>query len=565
MTDAADARTPHPWEAHYPAGVDWSIPAPELTLPQLLRDAAEAHPDRAAILHREASLTWPQLAARAWQVANALARDGLGRGDALAIYLPNTAFHPICFFGALAADLRVTMLSPLDPLRVLAHKIEDSGAKTLVTLNLPQMVDMAVRLLDEGACDRVILCDEDEWGPFDAPLAEAPGRPDVIRLADWLAGVPDATPALDGDPGDVALLQYTGGTTGLPKGAILSHRNLIAATASVRAWSDGANGRPEHQVTLCLLPLFHIYALIVILLSSAWLGGTMILRMRFDAAQALEDIERHRVTYLPGVPTMWIAMAARPEIETRDISSLRNCGSGGAPLPVEVQMTYERITGLPILGGWGMTETAAAGTSIPRGTQHSKPGTIGVPLPNVEMKVVDAEDAARDLASGEVGEIAIRAPSVAQGYWNRHDATEDSHAPGGWFLTGDVGRMDEDGFFWLVDRKKDLILSGGFNVYPQMIEQAIYEHPSVAEVLVIGRPDPYRGESAAAWVTLKPGCEPFSLESLQAFLKDRLGRHEIPRHLGFRDTLPRTTVGKLSRKALRDEIDAELPPQAAES
>ena len=351
MTDAAAPRTAHPWEAHYPAGVDWSIPVPDLTVPQLLRDAAAAYPTRAAIVHRDAALTWPQLAAHAWRFANALTRDGLGRGDALAIYLPNTAFHPIAFFGALAAGLRATMLSPLDPLRVLAHKATDSGARTLVTVNLPQMVEMAVRLLDEGACTRVILCDEAQWGPFDAPLAEAPGRPDVIRLADWLAGVSDAMPALDGDPGEVALLQYTGGTTGLPKGAILSHRNLVAATASVRQWSDGANGRPERQVTLCLLPLFHIYALIVILLSSAWLGGAMILRMRFDAGQALEDIERHGVTYLPGVPTMWIAMAQHPRMETRDLSSLRSCGSGGAPLPVEVQMKYERLTGLPILGG----------------------------------------------------------------------------------------------------------------------------------------------------------------------------------------------------------------------
>ena len=290
MTDAADARTPHPWEAHYPAGAAWRIPVPDLTVPQLLRDAARNHPERAAILHREATLSWSGLAARAWQVANALGREGMGRGDALAIYLPNTAFHPICFFGALAADLRVTLLSPLDPLRVLAHKIEDSGARTLVTLNLPQMVEMAVRLLDEGACERVILCDEDEWGPFEAPLAETPGRPDVIRFADWLAGAPETQPDLDGDPADVALLQYTGGTTGLPKGAMLSHRNLVAATAAMREWSDATYGAADRQVTLCLLPLFHIYALIVILLSSARLGGTMVLRMRFDAGQALADI-----------------------------------------------------------------------------------------------------------------------------------------------------------------------------------------------------------------------------------------------------------------------------------
>ncbi|MDF2234040.1 AMP-binding protein [Albimonas sp. CAU 1670] len=557
MTDVDAARPRHPWEAHYPQGVRWSVPLVAQTVPQLLRDSAALHAGRPALIHRETSLTWDQLAGRAWQVANALARDGLGRGDAVAIYLPNTPFHPAFFFGALAADLRVTMLSPLDPIRVLAHKIEDSGAKTLVTLNLPEMTDMAVRLLDQGACERVILCDEDDWGPFPAPLAETPGRADVIRFADWTDGVPTTEPDLDGDPNDVALLQYTGGTTGLPKGAMLSHANLLAAVAAVREWSDATYGTPDRQVTLCVLPLFHIYALIVILLSSTRLGGTIVLRMRFDAGQTLHDIEHHRVTYFPGVPTMWIAMANHPEMETRDISSLRNCGSGGAPLPVEVQMKFERATGLPILGGWGMTETAAAGTSIPRGMHLAKPGTIGVPLPNIELKVVDADDPARDLPPGEVGEIAVRGPNISSGYWNRHDATAESQIGEGWFLTGDVGRMDADGFFWLVDRKKDLILSGGFNVYPQMIEQAIYEHPSVAECIVIGRPDPYRGESAGAFVTLKPGHEPFSLESLQAFLKDRLGRHEIPRTLVFRDVLPRTPVGKLSRKDLRDEVTAE--------
>ena len=567
MTDADAARARRPWEAHYPEGVRWSVPLDDRTVPQMLRDAALRHAGRVALIHRETSLTWDTLAGRAWQVAHAFRRDGLGRGDAVAIYLPNTPFHPAAFFGALAADLRVTMLSPLDPVRVLAHKIEDSGAKTLITLNLPEMTDMAVRLLDQGACERVILCDEDDWGPFPAPLAETPGRADVIRFADWTAGAPTTEPALDGDPDDVALLQYTGGTTGLPKGAMLSHRNLLAAVAAVREWSDGTYGRPDPQVTLCVLPLFHIYALIVILLSSTRLGGTVVLRMRFDAGQTLRDIEHHRVTYFPGVPTMWIAMANHPEMQTRDISSLMNCGSGGAPLPVEVQMAFERATGLPILGGWGMTETSAAGTSIPKGTQHSKPGTIGVPLPNIELKVVDADDPARALAPGEIGEIAVRGPNISAGYWNRHDATAESRGPDGWFLTGDVGRMDEDGFFWLVDRKKDLILSGGFNVYPQMIEQAIYEHPSVAEVLVIGRPDPYRGESAAAFVTLKTGHAPFTLESLQAFLADRLGRHEIPRHLAFRDALPRTPVGKLSRKDLRDEIEAEAgaPAQAAAS
>ena len=363
------------------------------------------------------------------------------------------------------------------------------------------------------------------------------------------AASPAAWPAVT--PDDVALLQYTGGTTGLPKGAMLSHGNLTAAVASYRAWGTGENSLGPGQRVICVLPLFHIYGLCSVMLRHLAGGNLLMLRTRFDAEAMLHDIEVKRATVFPGVPTMWIALASVPDIERRDLSSLRACASGGAPLPVEVAERFERLTGLWIGGGWGMTESSPAGATLPR-RNPNKPGAMGVPLPGIVMDVVALDDPTRNLPPHEVGEIRIKGPNVTKGYWNRPEETAEAFV-GDRFLTGDIGYMDEDGYFYLVDRKKDMIISGGFNVYPQMIEQAIYEHPAVQECLVVGMPDAYRGESAKAFVKLRQGAAGFTLEELQAFLADKLGRHEMPRELEIRDALPRTPVGKLSKVALRDE------------
>jgi long-chain acyl-CoA synthetase len=553
-TDApAAARVRRPWEAFYPEGARWDVTLDRDTIPALFRRAVEAHADAPALIYRGPDISYAELGRRAWQVSNALIRDGFGPHDTLAVWLPNTPFHPFFFFGALATGGRVAHLSPLDAPRVLAHKLTDSGADTLVTLNIPDMVKAAEALLEARVIHRVILCDERDFGPAQMPLADLPEREGFLSFADFVDGAPGTPPRADIRPDDVALLQYTGGTTGLPKGAMLTHANLTAACSSLQAWYDGQpENDAEDAVCLCVLPLFHIFALSTILIRLVQQGGALVLRMRFDPGQCLDDIERHQVTVFAGVPTMWIALLQHPELAQRDLSSLRITASGGAPLPVEVGRRFHQITGHELLGGWGMTETAPAGTAMPKGAPETHPGTIGIPLPGVDMKIVDHDDPSRDLAPGEIGEIAVRGENVTPGYWNRPEATAAAFE-GDWFLTGDVGRMDEDGFFYLVDRKADLILSGGFNVYPQMVEQAIYEHRDVAECLVIGVPDAYRGESAKAFVTLREGAAPFSLEALQDFLRDRLGRHEIPRALEFRDELPRTAVGKLSRKELKQE------------
>jgi len=300
-----------------------------------------------------------------------------------------------------------------------------------------------------------------------------------------------------------------------------------------------------------VLPLFHIYALTVVLLTALRIGSLVSLHQRFDLEAVMRDIEHKRATYFPGVPTMWIAIANLPDLDKRDLSSLTSVGSGGAPLPVEVARILERRVGMKLKSGWGMTETCSPGTSHPK-EGPDKPGSIGIALPGIEMDVVSLEDPTRVLGVNEVGEIRVKGPNVTKGYWNRPEETAQSFV-GDRFLTGDIGYVDADGFYFLVDRKKDMIISGGFNVYPQMIEQAIYTHPAVQEVIVIGIPDAYRGEAAKAFIKLRDGFAPFPVEDLREFLTGKLGKHELPAAVEFVDELPRTPVGKLSRHELRQQ------------
>jgi len=300
-----------------------------------------------------------------------------------------------------------------------------------------------------------------------------------------------------------------------------------------------------------VLPLFHIYGLSSVLLRHLVMGNELLLRPRFDVETVLHDIEVDRATSFPGVPTMWVALINHPGVERRDLSSLRVVASGGAPLPVEIQQAVQKLTGLPLTNGWGMTETSPAGISPPAGP-ILKPGSIGIPLPGIDAQIVSLDNDRKVLGPNELGELRVKGANVMQGYWKRPDETAEVLVDG-FFLTGDIGYYDDDGYFFIVDRKRDMIISGGFNVYPLKIEYAIYEHPDVEEVLVIGVPDVYRGESAKAFVKLKAGVPGLTLEALREFLDGRLGRHELPAALEIRDRLPRTVVGKLSKKELIEE------------
>jgi len=550
----------HPGEQFYPEGVHWNDPIARGTLPDLLARAAAEFAARPALEFRDRAISYAELEQMAEVAASAFLRAGHGSNTSVALFLGNSPDHPVNFFGALKAGARVVHLSPLDGERALSHKLSDSGARILVTSDLAALLPTALKLLEKGLLDRLIVCEDDHWGAVGNPHVPIPDHPAVVTFSTFVEGAARPARWPQVSPDDVALLQYTGGTTGLPKGAMLSHGNLTSAVSIYEVWGKKARlERNAVERVICVLPLFHIYALTVIMLRSLARGDLISLHQRFDVEAVMRDIEVKRATVFPGVPTMWIAIAGLPDLASRDLSSLVSCGSGGAPLPVEVARVFERKTHLKLKSGWGMTETCSPGTGHPQ-EGPDKPGSIGLMLPGIEMDVVALDDSKKVLPSGEVGEIRIRGPNVTKGYWNRPQETAEAFASDR-FLTGDIGYMDPDGYFYLVDRKKDMIISGGFNVYPQMIEQAIYEHPAVQEVIVIGIPDDYRGEAAKAFVKLRAGAAPFTLDELKAFLAGKLGKHEIPAALDVVDELPRTPVGKLSRHELRSRQSAPHPAQ----
>jgi long-chain acyl-CoA synthetase len=549
----------HAGEQFYPEGVHWDDPIARGTLPDLLSQAAAAYGARPAIEFRDRPISYAALAAMVDLAASAFLRAGCGRNASVALFLGNCPDHPVNFFGALQAGARVVHLSPLDGERALSHKLSDSGARVLVTSDLAGLLPVALKFLEKGLLDRLVVCEDDHWGAVGNPHMPIPDHPGIVTFKQFVEAATSPAQWPDIAVDDIALLQYTGGTTGLPKGAMLSHGNLTSAVAIYDVWGRKTE-RDTVERVICVLPLFHIFALTVILLRSLERGDLISLHQRFDVEAVMRDIEVKRATAFPGVPTMWIAIASLPDLESRDLSSLVACGSGGAPLPVEVGRIFERKTNIKLKSGWGMTETCSPGTGHPPAGPE-KPGSIGLMLPGIEIDVVALDDPNKVLAPGEVGEIRSRGPNVTRGYWNRPQETAEAFV-GDRFLTGDIGTMDSDGYFYLVDRKKDMIISGGFNVYPQMIEQAIYEHPSVQEVIVIGIPDDYRGEAAKAFVKLRPGASPFTLEGLKAFLTGKLGRHEIPAALEFVDELPKTSVGKLSRHELRNQKSVQAQQQA---
>jgi long-chain acyl-CoA synthetase len=545
-----------PWEKSYPPGVRWDVPIATATLPAMFDEVTAKWADQPALEYRDRTTSYRELSAGVEALASGLMDLGVRPGTAVALYLPNTPYHPIAFFATLKAGGRVVHLSPLDAERELAYKLKDADARILVTTNIGFMALLAQKLKADGLVDQLIVGDEEAFGPRPPalPVTPMPQGAGLVSFAQVSAGgankLPRQWPKLDVE--DVALLQYTGGTTGKPKGAMLSHANLSAACSIYKAWGDPQRiGEPGADKIICVLPLFHIFALTNVLLRGLQEGNELLLRARFDVATTLADIEVKRATVFPGVPTMWIALANTPDIDKRDLSSLRYVASGGAALPVEVAERFQKLTGQRLGGGWGMTETAPAGTAMPK-DWTGKAGSVGLPLPGIMMDVVALDDPRRVLPPGTKGEIRIKGPNVTRGYWKAPAETAAAFVDGH-LLTGDIGFMDEDGFFYLVDRKKDMIISGGFNVYPRTIEEAIYEHPAVAEAVVIGVPDAYRGEAAKAFVQLKAGAVPFSLDELRAFLADKLGRHEMPTQLEYRDALPKTAVGKLSKKELVDE------------
>ncbi|MBC7500134.1 MAG: AMP-binding protein, partial [Herminiimonas sp.] len=460
--------------------------------------------------------------------------------------------------------------SPLDAEKVIGHKVEDSQTDIIVTLDLTVLYPQIDKMLDQTRLQKIVIGNMAEMSAQPEAtvaylkqagmLAEVGFDAQHIAFATLLDndGVYHAHPI--GDPAKaLAVLQYTGGTTGLPKGAMLTHGNLTAATAQFLTTTAGDPPilREGQERVLAVLPLFHIYALTVNMMFGLRMGAELVLHTKFELDAVIRDIVAQKITMFPGVPSMYTAIISHPDIATHDLSSLKYCGSGGAPLPAEVNQQFRKMTGCSLLEGWGMTETSATGTFTPaRGMQ--KIGSCGMPLPGVSIRLADVDDPSKTVAQGEPGELCIKGPNVMTGYWNKPQATADSMTHDGFFRTGDVATMDSDGYIQIVDRTKDMILCGGFNVYPRIIEEAIYEHPSVSEVTVIGIHDAYRGESPKAFITLKKDAVAFTLDELKTFLKPRLGKHEMVQAMDIRAVLPKTPVGKLSKKELYDEEEKKL-------
>ena len=556
-----------PWIKSYPVGIRWDAEIRTGPVQDILRETAAKYPDRSAIDFMGRRITYRELGDLTDRAACGLQRLGVGPGVHVGLFLPNTPHYLIAFFGVLKAGGTAVNYSPLDAAKVLEHKIEDSRTDILMTLDLSALYPQMAAMLGTTRLKTLVV----------GSLAEMAGDPQAVaaqmkaakQIADVLPDERQITFAqlLDNDgryeehpvadPSDaIAVLQYTGGTTGLPKGAMLTHANLTAAAR--QAWATTGGNPPVldegQERMLAVLPPFHIYALTVNMLFAILAGAEIIQHERFDPKAVLADIENKKVTVFCGVPTMFTALIHHPDTPGRSLRSLKYCGSGGAPLPVEVAEQFEAITGVTPCEGWGMTETSPTGTFTPgQADAKRKVGSCGVPSPGIVIRFLSVDDPTQYVPLGERGEICIHGPNVMKGYWNKPDATADTMTADGFLRTGDVGYMDEDGYVFIVDRTKDMLLCSGYNVYPRVLEEAVYKHPAVEEVAVIGIPDEYRGQSPKAFVKLKNGVDAFSLKELQSFLKDKLGKHEMIHALEIRAELPKTAVGKISKKDLQDE------------
>ncbi len=558
----------HVWEKSYPPGVSWGAPLPPpIALDELLAKAAERWPTKVALDFYDRTFTYRELHDLTRRAAKGFQALGVGPGVNVGLHLPNTPHYVICFFAVLMAGGRVVNFSPLAAPRELKHQLVDSEAQVMVTLGLPTLYPQLAALKGEGMLRALVVCGLEDFLPaaavraFVGPPADrvaGPGR--ELDFAELIANDGAYRPHPHGDLADeVAVIAYTGGTTGAPKGAMLTHANFSAVIHARDRWV-GSSDAESGDKALVVLPLFHIFGLSFILLLGVATGTELVMHIRFDPDRVLADIQRKKVTTFSGVPTMYAALVHHPKIKEFDLSSLRLCGSGGAPLPVEILQRFKELTGVTPQEGYGLTETAPLGTMQPA-EREPRPGTVGVPAPHTVIEIVDLETGMTVLPIGEKGEICFRGPQVMKGYWKKPEATTEAFR-GGRFHTGDIGYIDQDGYVTLVDRKKDMILSGGFNVFPRNIEEAIYEHPAVAEVTVIGVPDSYRGQSAKAFIALKPGAPAFTYDELKAFLGDKLAKYEMPTEMEIRATLPKTPVGKLSKKEL---VEEELAKRQAAS
>ncbi|WP_423141313.1 long-chain-fatty-acid--CoA ligase [Parablastomonas sp. CN1-191] len=550
---------PEPWRAGYAHPGAWDAPFAPLSMPDLFARAAATHGPQPLVDFMGRRFSYDRLYREATAFASGLQAIGIAKGERIGIFLPNVPIYVAAYYGAMMAGAVAVNFSPLYSAAELEAQVVDSGVRVLVTLDVAALLPTALTVLDNSPLETLVVGSMAALLPAFKGLAlrtlgrkaltAIPVRGDVTRWDDLLSWNDPPRPVAIEPERDLALLQYTGGTTGPPKGAMLTHQNLSANARQVEAIDPHQGGR---DVIMGVLPLFHVFAMTCVMNRTVANGGCIAMLPRFAAGQALKTLARVRATAMPGVPTMYQALLDHPDLATTDFSSLRVCISGGAPLPDPVRDAFMQRTGARLVEGYGLTESAGVVATNPY-EGPLQPGSIGQPIPATRLRLLDKDDPARDAPPGEPGELAVQGPQVMAGYWNRPDADADAFATrpdGRWLRTGDVATIDAHGWVRIVDRLKDMIAVGGFKVFPSQLEDMLLTHPAIREALIIGVPDPYRGEMPRAYVTVR---DPVEGTALRDWLNARVGKHERVDSVVVRESLPKTMIGKLDRKALRAE------------
>lgn len=549
-----------PWLKFYPPDLPHSLTYPKISIDELLRNSAQKHPNITALVFLDSRISYKQLDSMVDSFAASLHELGVKKGNRVAIFLPNFPHFVISYFAALRLGATVVPCNPIYKDKELEFQLNDAGAKVLIASNDKiadnELFASVAKIRDRINVKHIMTCSLTEFlSPIKrmlAPLKKVRriAYPNTANFMDMLDG--GKPPPVSVNPmKDVALLQYTGGTTGTSKGAMLTHSNLVSNAIMVSKWLPM---READEINLAVLPFFHIYGLTVALNAPILNATTIILRPRFDVKHVLETLEKEKVTVFCGVPPMYIACINHPEVSKYKLNTLRGCISGAAALPVSVRKKFNKLTSANLVEGYGLTEASPVTHCNPlhKGAM-TKEGSIGIPLPDTDAKIVDLDNWKKELPFGEVGELCIKGPQVMMAYWNKPEETARV-LKDGWLLTGDIAKMDSDGYFYIVDRKKDMINVAGFKVWPREVEEVLYEHPSIKEAAVIGIPDEYRGESVKAYVVLKEGFEgKVSEEEIVNFCKQKIASFKAPKVVEFRKDLPKSIIGKVLRRHLREE------------
>ncbi|MGG1655801.1 long-chain-fatty-acid--CoA ligase [Geobacillus thermopakistaniensis] len=525
----------------YPEHISFYMDIPDKTVCDVLHERAAEFGSQPALTFYDKTITYAELEAAVNRFTSSLQALGVQKGDRVAIMLPNCPQYVIAYYGILQAGAIVTQVNPMLVERELAYLLKDSGAETIVIYE--PLYPRLATVRGETAVKQAITVS------FGAPPSVSLAEGDVTFDEFLAAGSGAVRPVSIESTHDVAVLQYTGGTTGRSKGAMLTHRNIFANVLQCAEFFKGTFEFGKERY-LTVIPLFHVFAMTSGMNLAIYQGAENILLPRFELKEVLETIRDKQPTVFPGVPTMYVAITNTPGVEQYGISSIKTCNSGSAPMPLELMRDFEAKTGAVILEGYGLSEASPVTHCNPPFAAR-KPGTVGIGMPLTEYKVVDVATGTQELPPGEVGELIIRGPQVMKGYWNMPEETAAALRDG-WLYTGDLASIDEEGYVTIVDRKKDLIIAGGYNIYPREIEEVLYEHPAVKEAAAVGVPDPYRGETVKAIIVLKDGMQA-SEEEILAHCRKNLAAYKVPRIVEFRAELPKTNVGKILRRALREE------------